>query len=758
MEGTDVAIAAPSAESLLRLLPELPQDVQLDRVLGLLSAADECAERLDQLTSEAWHYMVENRLWEAGSMSLEEVKARINYVDVCKRVERHGRTTKRKEGDVASIRKLWGCSPEELLPAEHWPSNPSLLLLRSLRQLSQTASVEGARHVLMDAVRWRLQQPGRRTTKELQAGDAQRAIDQVKALEGGPQIDSEAAAMASPPPQRQQPPPPPSEEKRREDVGTRSYTDCRCPSSLHGCFPPAKTRLSDEEGLALLKEARKGAGLFALCQPHLRVLAAAGLGLYNNKTQAKLCRRLEHVYWHRSKLERLRQKTKPHWFRRSRRAAIPQDLRSACRYARVQGAGFDFDPVQVFERFGGSGSWEAWQLDGTINVPGVFSYLNQADLKEMIDIEFAIYRHHHHTPAGTSRLGWLRNMYYSLVQQLVRQDPGYYALTAAARPDRGWRLISYPYISKDTDSGGESTGFLHMDLDLEGYLADGRGSSRLTSSVSIDDEDSLGCTVAVKGFHRHVREWHTRLLKRGWKGSGPTTNCSGVYTAEDRAEWGSAVGVPCGAWGIRMTLPQVIHGSTQTSVRRRRTILPWFMHIDEDHEQLEVAGCLRWSEVRRCHLDLEVPRVDPSGYGPRLGAPKERFGGSVVLGSTSAVGDALVGRRKWTDAEVLRERDVLLGPDSAAAGEYVGEVRSRLVSQYRLGFSSMVRTEQEQYLGGSYFAAEEQQDDSGGSESDSTVSSLDAPSSQESGEEAESEAEEGGAGAEEAGEAVAEAG
>src|SRR5256885_15304152 len=104
-------------------------------------------------------------------------------------------------------------------------------------------------------------------------------------------------------------------------------------------------------------------------------------------------------------------------------------------------------------------------------------------------------------------------MYYSLIQQLVRQDPAYYALMAAARPDRGWRLISYPYITKDTDSSGQATGFLHMHLDLEAFLADRDGGSRLTSSLSIDDEDELGCTVVVKGFHQHLAAWHERLLQ-----------------------------------------------------------------------------------------------------------------------------------------------------------------------------------------------------------------------------------------------------
>jgi hypothetical protein len=98
-----------------------------------------------------------------------------------------------------------------------------------------------------------------------------------------------------------------------------------------------------------------------------------------------------------------------------------------------------------------------------------------------------------------------------------------------------------------------------------------------------------------------------------------------------------------------------------------------------------------------------------------------------VLGGTSVVGDVLVGRRKWTDAKVLRGRDELLRPTSAAAIEYVR------------GFAVWcrnIRRHSRRWLGRrlqSYFAAGEQREFSDGSDNDSRVSSLDAPSSQESG-------------------------
>ena len=81
----------------------------------------------------------------------------------------------------------------------------------------------------------------------------------------------------------------------------------------------------------------------------------------------------------------------------------------------------------------------------------------------IISHEFNAYDWHYYPEGdGTTRRGWLRTMYYSLIQQLVRMDPVYYALNVAARPDRNWKLISVPYYTKDVQVG-ESTGFLHLD-------------------------------------------------------------------------------------------------------------------------------------------------------------------------------------------------------------------------------------------------------------------------------------------------------
>ncbi|KAH0536764.1 hypothetical protein FGG08_006402 [Glutinoglossum americanum] len=356
------------------------------------------------------------------------------------------------------------------------------------------------------------------------------------------------------------------------------------------------------------EEAIEGPGLEALRRTHLWLLAGNGLGLLNNKPTPDILRRLQHAYGFRLELNRLR-KGRPRWFRQSYRPALPENSLRTCRFAQMTTRDFDFNPVQIFERFAGEGSWVAWVTDGTAIAPEVFCYLKETGLRGLVDQEFALYRHHHHTPSRNFP-AWMTAEY------LAHQDPVWYALTAAARPGREWRLVSYPYITKDTGSGGEATGLLYMDLNLNTYLAYGSGGNRLTSSLSIDDEDPDGCTVVVKRLHRHLGDWHKRPLQRGWNSSRATTNWNHIYSAEDRETWVGPVPVPCPAWRIRLTLPQLIHGSTAKSIRRRRTILPWYTHVDASHEKLEVDGCPSWNEIRQCHMDLVVPARDPSGYSP----------------------------------------------------------------------------------------------------------------------------------------------
>jgi len=396
----------------------------------------------------------------------------------------------------------------------------------------------------------------------------------------------------------------------------------------------------------------------------------------------------------------------PEWFTMKFQEQEGRTKEGIYRFVPEQPALFSFDAPEVFERFVGSGTWEKWLQDGNLIASNAFAYLQP--IRAKIDHEFSMYRHHLSRHHSDSRRGWLRNMYYSLLQQVLRQDPFWYAVNASARMDKQWRLVSFPYYTKDTDPG-ESLGFKHLDINIMRYIeGDVDQGALLSSSVALDDEHQDNCTTVVLGFHRSIREWADRLLERGdlqKTFSGHSTNCSQIYRVQDQKDYGDHTPTPCLALGLRITRPDIIHGSTQGSTRRRRSAFAWFSGIRDDHSTLDGTGYMTWEQVAQCHRDHTIPLHEPSGQQLRHAQKNYNpFSATVGLESTSALGDALVGRRRWTDPAVLKDRNTVLGKVDGEAVRFVEEVRTRLVNSYRKAYDLMVEAEVELYGKNSYFA------------------------------------------------------
>ncbi len=61
-------------------------------------------------------------------------------------------------------------------------------------------------------------------------------------------------------------------------------------------------------------------------------------------------------------------------------------------------------------------------------------------------------------------------------QQIIKQNPQYYAFYVALRPDYAWRLISYPYYVKFAKPG-DYTSFRYINISIPKYLEIGRGGN-----------------------------------------------------------------------------------------------------------------------------------------------------------------------------------------------------------------------------------------------------------------------------------------
>jgi hypothetical protein len=68
-------------------------------------------------------------------------------------------------------------------------------------------------------------------------------------------------------------------------------------------------------------------------------------------------------------------------------------------------------------------------------------------IKELIDLEFDIYRYHSRELSFAKKSEILPAIIHSLIQQLILQDPVLYSVIVALRPDHITRFIAFLYYT-----------------------------------------------------------------------------------------------------------------------------------------------------------------------------------------------------------------------------------------------------------------------------------------------------------------------
>jgi hypothetical protein len=91
-----------------------------------------------------------------------------------------------------------------------------------------------------------------------------------------------------------------------------------------------------------------------------------------------------------------------------------------------------------------------------------------------------------------------------------------------------------------------------------------------------------------------------------------------------------------------------------------------------------------------------------------LGELFYQFPAVVELIGLGAISDVLVGRRKWDSPTVLRDRDILLGPDQEAAERYIQAWRERAVLTFQDTWEETKAFERNAFGDRSFFYCQEQ--------------------------------------------------
>jgi hypothetical protein len=293
---------------------------------------------------------------------------------------------------------------------------------------------------------------------------------------------------------------------------------------------------------------------------------------------------------------------------------------------------------------------------GNVRSNNMMDYLKQSGLLALMRVEFHMY--HWHQREQRIEMGWQRNQFGSIAQQVVRQDPGYWLLNVVARTDHLFAITTSPYYVKYATQG-QSTGFRHLDQNLRALAAEGKGKDQWQGSLSLDDEDNENCTELCVGFNNmtKIKKFADILEKKGKLGDGfvkqmNNTILDATTAGQLGVRWGP---YPCATAQIRLTSALLPHGSTARGTKLRRAIYPWYVGFPAGKGSAEVPEGPTFDELRVAHATGMAPPKTPSGYPYKYGEVSTPFPAFVRLEGVSAICDALVAQRPWDDGAVRLE-------------------------------------------------------------------------------------------------------
>ena len=726
-------------ECVRRAVEGMCPENRLETALEVVGIGLEQEERTQEVVAETWALILREGWWKVRYRSLDEFMANCGISEGAKEaISRRMRTERLKRNFELSIQSRWqGRELKEILGEGLMPTQPGKAFLEAMNVLArQVEEAEEAVELLRAARDDRLKTRQASNDPRLRLGDVKAAIKNADSrpprrsqitVAGSQFTSSQFTAVggsqmaASQITEIDESPEPElavrrgskrrlvveSESEEESEMRRKNGWTCYCEDERLAWA--AGQVLAGFKGKGLIDkmaelEAIDGEMWQRLCYPHVKLLAS-GLELQTlGLDRDKLVERLEHLQRNADEMDTMTQERGTYeWFRKTGRPAHEDDNLGPFKYPCSAQEEFRLDVKVIWERYGGEGAMEKFYEGGNVVVRGALDWIvKDEEVMGMVDAEFEMYRHHLREQNGVSNYGWCRNMWHSLVQQVIRQDPVLYALNVAARPDLNWRLVSFPYYTKYA-SPGDSTKFKHIDINVRRYLTRGRGGSTVQTGISMDDESEDGCTIVVPGFHRRIGQWWQEVERRGKVTDGLVQDVKNIYMKEDEERFGGWAPVVCKRGDIRLTLANMIHGSTGPCMRVRRVIHPWLVGINPDNGELDFSEAGSYEDVCSANRKMEAMQTGPTGDRTRFSVGEGRFVGSVQMRGMSALGDALVGAQEWTSKEVLRERDLILGQDSKKAREYVDGVRSKMVEKWKECFKVMVEAEVEEYGENAYF-------------------------------------------------------
>jgi len=162
-------------------LGNLRPEQQFDALLQLLNHLLSLDAPLERAIGTCWNRIYNGQLWKDRHESLEDFKQYIRFDTAIKPVLLYkDNIDYRKALSIRKIKKSWGGSLEDILPASAIPARLSKYFLDQMAVLSSMCSCEDAVKLLKGAVANRKRRSRRLNPLSLQAADIQQVIQHLR--------------------------------------------------------------------------------------------------------------------------------------------------------------------------------------------------------------------------------------------------------------------------------------------------------------------------------------------------------------------------------------------------------------------------------------------------------------------------------------------------------------------------------------------------------------------------------------------------
>ncbi|RAH75646.1 uncharacterized protein BO66DRAFT_445697 [Aspergillus aculeatinus CBS 121060] len=623
----DVSTENPQL-TLEHILSSEPITKHLDILTNILRQGRTVDERISALIHAAWEHVRREELWSSRFDSLDEYRHFIGFEEHVKPVlRRHKRSDRSKQLSARMIAQHWDSPFHLVLPASLRPPFWSKHLLNSLASLSRLKPLPEAVHLLQESVKKR---PRRgRTQPHLLASDIERVLEAMRVPRQGRRgrknsvisIDSILTGHESP---------------TTTLVGSDSHENGASPQG-------PSTMVSEKSFLDDQTQCPCSPMLF----PLLAILAeskaqwtshflARLLQWASRMSWESLCtNHLQQLYRHATQSDGLdldrslmsQDLEKLSSTLNGEEASMPDDFPD---FLPTPAAGKQERPIpNAFKSFvkDEPSLWSSLQQNGYLHIPGFFAYMETRGIFPRVRHTLARY-------ASDDQGQVLSQKCYQFLRQMIQQDPAYYAVVASCRPDGQWRLLNRSLDSASTWVAGGM-------LSVPGSV---QRESDIQSTVMLPTFCEEHCVNLVPGSHTMF--------------APPSHN--NEYSPAGVIEIGKPSSIRMRPGDLLLTMPHLLR-FPQTFASHA------LVNLSQDAADLR-GNTTRWSH-----------QLSTSALAQPSDAPGAD---ECSVDIVSAIGEALAGRRAWSDRKVLHQQTILSGLDTAAATSFVDKVRERLVLEF----------------------------------------------------------------------------